>query len=118
MNNISLFSDLIRMLTNQPGAKIMEWKRKSKFKNPLKKFSFILLIVIWSQSASILTKAFTGNSLKTYFNRKSIPIVETIQDIYLNKEILIASDSQRFIGFNSKIDESILLKLDIIKKNH
>ena len=116
METINLLSDFIRMLSNQSCAKIMGWKLQSKFKNSLNKFSFVLLIVIWSQSASILTKAFTGLLLNTYFNQKLVPIVETLEDIYLNKEISIASDSQRFIGLSEKLDESNELKNGILTR--
>src|ERR1700761_3403319 len=103
METINLLSDFIRMLSNQSCAKIMGWKLQSKFKNSLNKFSFVLLIVIWSQSASILTKAFTGNSLKTYFNRKYNPIIQTLQDIHANKDILIQSNSVKFQGYKDRI---------------
>ena len=79
-------------------------------------FSFVLLIVIWSQSASILTKAFTGLLLNTYVNQNPVPIVETLRDIYLNKKITIASSSNIFKNFMSRIDESDELKSAILAR--
>ena len=116
MKAISLFSDMLRMLTNQPCAHIMQLNKKSKFKNSLNKFSFILPIVIWSQSASILTKTFTGLLLKTYFNRKTVPLVETFQDIYLNKEISIAASSYLFKSLKTRLKEPAELKSDILTR--
>ena len=107
---------LTRSLTNQSCDEITLCKLNFKFKNSLNKFSFVLLIVIWSQSASILTKAFTGLLLNTYFNQKLIPIVETLEDIYLNKEISIASNSSEFEEFSQRIDESNELKSDILAR--
>ena len=66
--------------------------------------------------SSILTKAFTGNLLKTYFKRKTLPLVETLQDIYLNKEISIASSSYSFRGFGARLKESQDLKNDLLSR--
>ena len=107
---------ITRILTNQSCDEITRCEWKIKFKNSLNKYLFILLIIIWSQSASILTKAFTGLFLNTYCNQKYTPIVETLQDIYLNKDITIASGSNEFIGFWKNIDESVELKNDIYNR--
>ena len=67
---------------------------------------------------SILTKAFTGNLLKTYFNVKSVPIVNTLDDVYSNKELLIEAqpghimqlenrygiDSSKFYDLRERVD--------------
>ena len=111
---IPLLTDLMGILTNQ-SAQLLEWKRKTKFKNSLNKFSFVLLIVIWSQSASILTKTFTGLLLNIYFNQMT-PIVETLEDIYSNKEISIASISYIFKEYSRRIDVSNELKRDILTR--
>ena len=100
---ISLWIIFIRLITNQGCDEITQWKWNFKFINFLNKFSFILLIVIWSQSASILTKAFTGLLLITYFNQTYVPIVKTLDDIYSNKDILIASSSTRFQSSTRKL---------------
>ena len=50
----------------------------------------ILLIFVWLQSASILNKAFTGLLLNTFFNVKSVPIINDFKDIIDNKDINIA----------------------------
>ena len=52
----------------------------------------ILLIGVWLQSASILSKAFTGLLLNTYFNVMWVPIVNDLQDIIDNKDINIAGE--------------------------
>ena len=116
MKAMTLLLLLIRLLTNKSCYEITQCDCKFKFKNLLNKFSFILMIVIWSQSASILTKAFTGLLLNTYFNQKSLPIVETLQDIYFNKEILIATNSDKFQRYSDRIDESNELKSDILTR--
>ena len=43
---------------------------------------------------SILTKALTGNLLNIYFNVKSVPIVNTLEDIYQNKELLLTTNHE------------------------
>ena len=102
------------MLTTQSCPEIMQWKHK--LNNSLYKTLVILLIIIWSQSASILTKAFAGNLLEIYFNRISFPIVETIQDIYLNKKISIAASSIIFRDYSRRIDESNDMKSNILAR--
>ena len=47
-------------------------------------------------SASILSKAFCGVLLNTYFNVKSVPIVNSLQDIIDNQDINIATDNGYF----------------------
>ena len=116
MKAMNLLNIWIRLFTNQSCDQITRLKWKSKIKNSLNKFSFVLLLVIWSQSASILTKAFNGNLLKIYFNRKSIPLIQTLQDIYRNKEISIAANSVIFKSFIERIDESNELKRDILTR--
>ena len=59
----------------------------------------MLLIFVWLQSASILSKAFTGLLLNTYFNVKSVPIVNDFQDIIDNKDINIACDENLLMWF-------------------
>ena len=49
----------------------------------------IVVIAIWLQSASILSKAFTGLLLKTYFNVKSVPIVNSLQEVLDNHDMRI-----------------------------
>ena len=49
----------------------------------------IYLIIIWLISSQILCQAFTGILLNSYFNIKSTPVVNTLQDIRDNKQLLI-----------------------------
>ena len=56
-----------------------------------KKFVIILVIVIWIQSTSILTKALTGILLNTYSNLKAVAVVENLQDIINNEKLLLRS---------------------------
>ena len=58
----------------------------------LSQLSFILMIAIWIQSASILTKAFTGLLLNTYFRSDFGPIVSTLEDVYENRGLSLVSD--------------------------
>ena len=59
----------------------------------------IMLIVVWLQSASVLSKAFTGLLLNTFFNVQSVPVVNDFQDIIHNKDINIACDENYLMWF-------------------
>ena len=107
---------MTRLMLNQSADEITLWKWGFRLRGASSRLSFVLLIAIWSQSASILTKAFTGLLLNNYFNQKLVPIVETLQDIYLNKQILIASDSKKFKDFSERLDESNELKIDVLRR--
>ena len=100
------WSLFIRLLLNQGSDEVTYLRWNFKINNLLNKLSLVILIIIWSQSASILTKAFTGNLLNTYFNPKFQPIVETLEDIYQKKQIKIASDTNNTRKFLEKQSDS------------
>src|SRR5690349_1706777 len=75
----------------------------------MKNISMITLIIIWLQSASILSKAFSGLLLNTYFNVKSVSIVNSLEDIINNQDINIGLDIHLF---NHAIQESNLIDQD------
>lgn len=54
------------------------------------------MIVIWLQSASILTKTFTGILLNSYFNLKIYPVVNNLEDLYVRKHLGVACHKQTF----------------------
>ena len=103
------WSLFIRLILNQGSDEVTYLRWNFKFKNSLNKFSFVLLIIIWSQSASILTKAFTGNLLNTYFRTNFQPIVETLEDIYQNNKIEIASGTKFLIDSLKRENKSVNL---------
>ena len=72
----------------------------------LKRIKILILVIIWVMSLSILTKALTGNLLNIYFNVKSVPIVNTLEDIYKNKELLLKSnyDTLNALYLNKLLD--------------
>ena len=65
-------------------------------RNKLSMVALTILLVVWLQSASILSKAFTGILLNTYFNIKTFPIVDNIHDIFASKDISIAIGNDWF----------------------
>ena len=73
----------------------------------------IVLIVVWLQSASILTKAFTGILLNSYFNVKTIPIVNTLDELYTKTNLDIVCNMHIFdrIPENSEYTDEMLTEL-------
>ena len=64
--------------------------------NSSKNISSIILIFVRLQNASVLSKAFSGILLNSYFNVKSVPIVYTLEDLYHKKRLSIASVAGSF----------------------
>ena len=54
--------------------------------------SLVLLTFVWLQSASVLTKAFTGLLLETYFNVRSEPLINSLEDLHQRTDIEIATN--------------------------
>ena len=75
---------MTRIVLDQSSNDIMVLYNRSK------NVTLIILLVIWLQSASILSKAFSGLLLNTYFNVKSVPIVNSLEDIINNQDINVA----------------------------
>ena len=82
----------IRLFLNQSASDIIYMMRAIRVMDALSQLSFILMIAIWIQSASILTKAFTGLLLNTYFRSDFGPIVSTLEDVYENRGLSLVSD--------------------------
>ena len=64
----------IRLFLNQSASDIIYMMRAIRVTGALSQLSFSLMIAIWIQSASILTKAFTGLLLNTYFRSDFGPL--------------------------------------------
>ena len=61
----------------------------------LKSLMFIILVVIWLISSLILSLAFNGLLLNTFFFTKYTPVVNTLQDIRDNKHLYIDGHYQQ-----------------------
>ena len=81
--------NLIELLTNQSANQLLNCRNKLKISTKLSKTLFIAFICVWIQSASILTKAFTGVLLESYFSVKSVPIVNDLMDVHNNPELRV-----------------------------
>src|ERR1700761_8635591 len=66
----------------------------------IKKINLIILVCIWLQSASILTKAFTGLLLNTYANIRYIPCVDSFEQIYQDQSLEVQSNLFKYYYFN------------------
>ena len=110
---IKSFDLFIRLLTNQSSELIDKCLPNFTKLNLLLKITIITFIVIWVKSLSILTKAFTGNLLNTYFNVKSVPIVNNLDDVYNNKELLVMAGLHELNDLNDsgKFDSSKIEQL-------
>ena len=58
--------------------------------NKMVTFSFTMLMVIWLMASFVLNESFTSLLLHTYFNIKTKPVVESIEDIRKNRKLLIS----------------------------
>ena len=72
--------------------------------NIMLKIATVLLILIWIISSAIVVKAFTINLLKSYFNVKSVPIVNSLDDIYNNKELILYSELNSIRKLNNSFE--------------
>ena len=68
-------------------------------------FSFTMLLVVWLMVSFVLNKSFTSLLLNTYFNVKTIPFVQSLEDIRKNQEILISGHSNYLMAFNKDFKE-------------
>lgn len=113
-----VMSNLANMLVGQaPDHQFANLKLNFKFKNSLSKSVFVLMLVIWCQSASILTKAFTGVLLNTYFNVRSGPIVDTMEDIVRKPEMELISDFRRVWLARQQLDLPEKMTQDIYERS-
>ena len=63
-----------------------------------------MIIIIWLISSLILSKAFTGILLSSYFNITSKPVLTTLQDIRDNENLLIFGNHDNLLMW-SKINK-------------
>ena len=91
----------------------------------LNRITLIILTCIWLQSASILTKAFTGLLLNTYSNIRSIPCAHNFEQIYQDQTLEVYSGGQMsinndYLKANIKINSEMLdnlIERDEITRN-
>ena len=81
-----------RMLTGQDCKWTSSLLYLLRIENKLKRIIIIIMLTIWIQSASILTKCFTELLLDTYLPVKSVPFVQNIQQINDEKDLIILSN--------------------------
>ena len=58
------------------------------------RYSIIIIILTWLFMASFITRSFSSLLLKTYFNIKSMPVVNTLQDVADNEHANIITDAR------------------------
>ena len=80
-------------MTNQSIRKLSNLSQFFKSNDKKKKFFSILLISIWLLISSVLTRAITGLLHNTYFNVKTIPYINTIDDIIERPELSVSGKS-------------------------
>ena len=104
---------ILRLLTNQSARDLIYLKFNKNIHSPFLKVSAIVLIVIWLQSASVLTKAFTGILLNSYFNLKIYPVVNNLEDLYGRKDLGVACHKQTFNipGIDQYVEPKIIRDL-------
>ena len=73
---------------------------------------FIMLVTLWIILCLVLSYAFTGLLLNTFFRLKPSPVVNTLQDIRDNKQLLIMGDaySLSYIYQNNNFDISDIIE--------
>ena len=68
-------------------------------------------IGVWLILSVILSNAFTGILLKTYFKIENVPIIKSLEDIDHNKDISVAGISQHLLNtaklYNFDLDDII-----------
>ena len=80
--------------------------------------SHTTLLVIWLLVSLVLNKSYTSLLLNTYFNVKTAPVVQSLEDIRHNKNLLIAGMHQYLSIINDRFliyIEDILTRLN---ENH
>ena len=65
-------------------------------------FTHTTLLVIWLLVSLVVNKSYTSLLLNTYFNVKTTPIVQSLQDIRNNKDLLIAGIDKYLSIVNNK----------------
>src|SRR5882724_11953222 len=62
-------------------------------KNRTNIFLSTMLVSIWIISSTILVNCFASLLLNTYFHIKSVPLIDSIEDLVNNKQIMIHSEN-------------------------
>ena len=116
--------NLTRIFTSQSS----QFTRTKIFDLPLqwfKKLNLIILICIILQSASILTKAFTGLLLSTYSNIRYIPISESFEQIDQDQNLEVHTylgDHQEYLKsiptMNSKLIANLIERDKIFRRKN
>ena len=89
---VNAFITLYIYLTGQSPYKDMRIYCKNISK--MNSWIFIMTVINWIFSCLILDSAFKGLLLNTFFSIKSTPVVNTLQDIRVNKQLLIGGHHQ------------------------
>ena len=97
--------NLFSLLTNQSANDLTLLRISSKVRPLLTRSSLVLLTIVWLQSASVLTKGFTGLLLETYFNVRSETLINSLEDLHerTDLEIMSPSGSGRTTRFLKRI---------------
>lgn len=120
MYNFKFFDFLTRLLTCQDEQWASSIQDLTTIDSKPKKVLMVLMVIIWLQSASILTKAFTELLLSTYLMVKTSPVVDNIEQIEADKRLLILYN-QKMLVFqteNSRSDLIIRLKERILRAHN
>ena len=97
-NNINLFQifiEIINTLMNQ-STQIFDTIIKSNTVSKARIISITILYCIWILTATIISQSFSSLLLKMYFNIKTYPIINTLNDIHNHKNIILMSNRDHF----------------------
>ena len=107
LSAIDSFITILRYLLNQSNNK--ESRSFADRHNKRLALSYITLLVIWLLVSLVLNQSYTSLLLNTYFNVKTTPVVQNLEDIRNNKDLLIVGIpeylSRVSIDFNFKIND-------------
>ena len=106
---VKLFINLLGKLTEQSGEDIRIYCRRN---NKIHKWILICLFIIWLYSSLIISKSFTSLLLRTFFELKPIPIVNTLKDIRDNKDLKLTGH----IGYLETFSNENFNITDIIER--
>ena len=107
LSAIDSFITILRYLLNQSNNR--ESRSFADRHNKRLAFSYTTLLVIWLLVSLVLNQSYTSLLLNTYFNVKTTPVVQNLEDIRNNKDLLIVGIpeylSRVSIDFNFKIND-------------
>ena len=111
--NFSKFLEIItRLLTNQSTFVANKLNWILKFDSKQTRIITILMVIIWLQSASIITKSFNGVLLNSYFNIRTEPIFTTLT-VISSRRISVAAVPAHFDDVNKHyiVSKKAILRL-------